>query len=157
MLGPVKTHKVINILGILGICVSFVLTVTFNFVAGSGKSKFLLFVQDLIWHSLSWLFLCYNFVTAYQFCLCLTWLSTLLGDIFISTVGNISTKYELDITPSGFTLAIWSLIYIWIAIAIGFCKCYYYILCNVEITLRSLNIVICYRFILHIQWIRLYL
>ena len=45
MLGPGKTHKVLNILGILGIFVSFVLTVTFNFVAGSGKSEFLLIVH----------------------------------------------------------------------------------------------------------------
>ena len=50
MLGPGKTHKVLNILGILGIFVSFVLTVTFNFVAGSGKSEFLLIVQNLMGH-----------------------------------------------------------------------------------------------------------
>ena len=49
-IGPVKTHKLLNILGILGIFVSFVLTVTFNFVAGSGKSEFLLIVQNLMGH-----------------------------------------------------------------------------------------------------------
>ena len=65
----------------------------------------------------------------------------ILGDIFVSTVGNISSKYELDISPSGFTLAIWSLIYFWIAISIGFCKFYilYNNLYNSEIKLRPLN------------------
>ena len=44
------------------------------------------------------------------------------SDIFVSTVGNLSDKYDLSFTPAGFTFSIWSIIYIWLAVAIGFCK-----------------------------------
>lgn len=44
------------------------------------------------------------------------------SDLFVSTVGNLSAKYELSFTPAGFTFSIWSVIYIWLAISIGFCK-----------------------------------
>ena len=47
MFAPVKTYKVLNLLGILGIFVSFVLTVTFNALAGSGSSKLILFFSKL--------------------------------------------------------------------------------------------------------------
>ena len=40
------------------------------------------------------------------------------SDIFVSTVGNLSDKYDLDITPSGFTFLIWSVIYIWLGLTI---------------------------------------
>jgi len=66
-------------LGILGIWLSFIITVTFNGLAGSGSS-----------------------------------------DIFQSTVGNLSRKYELNISPAGFTFSIWSVIYIWITAAFVF-------------------------------------
>lgn len=36
--------------------------------------------------------------------------------IFNSTVGNLSAKYDLDITPAGFTFSIWAVIYIWIGL-----------------------------------------
>jgi len=42
------------------------------------------------------------------------------SDIFVSTVGNLSDKYDLSFTPAGFTFSIWSIIYIWLAAAIGF-------------------------------------
>jgi len=42
------------------------------------------------------------------------------GDIFVSTVGNLSDTYDLSFTPAGFTFSIWSIIYIWLASAIGF-------------------------------------
>ena len=45
----------------------------------------------------------------------------------MSTVGNLSDKYDLSITPAGFTFTIWSIIYIWLAAAIGFCKFYFHI------------------------------
>jgi len=35
--------------------------------------------------------------------------------IFYSTVGDISDKYQLFITPAGFTFIIWSVIYLWLA------------------------------------------
>lgn len=40
--------------------------------------------------------------------------------LFKSNVGNLSNKYELDITPAGWTFSIWSVIYIWMAAAIIF-------------------------------------
>jgi len=79
MFAPDQNHKVLNLLGIVGIAVAFVTSVIFNALAGSGSS-----------------------------------------DIFVSTVGNLSDKYDLSITPAGFTFTIWSIIYIWLAVAIGF-------------------------------------
>lgn len=38
--------------------------------------------------------------------------------IFYSTVGNLSDKYQLFITPAGFTFSIWSVIYLWLAISL---------------------------------------
>jgi len=35
-------------------------------------------------------------------------------EIFHSTVANISAKYELQITPAGYTFAIWGIIYTWL-------------------------------------------
>ena len=58
--------------------VAFVITATFNGLAGSGK----------------------------------------FPSIFYSTVGDLSDKYDLDITPAGFTFSIWSIIYLWIAAAL---------------------------------------
>ena len=43
-----------------------------------------------------------------------------VGSIFESTVGDISDKYELFITPAGFTFSIWSVIYLWIALMLLF-------------------------------------
>jgi len=79
MFATVKNHKVLNLLGILGIFGTFVITVTFNALAGSGSS-----------------------------------------DIFKSNVGNLSRKYELNITPAGYTFSIWSIIYLWNASAFIF-------------------------------------
>eukprot|EP00092_Neocalanus_flemingeri_P040904 GFUD01044535.1.p1 GENE.GFUD01044535.1~~GFUD01044535.1.p1 ORF type:complete len:320 (+),score=89.94 GFUD01044535.1:375-1334(+) len=39
--------------------------------------------------------------------------------VFYSTVGNISDKYQLFITPAGFTFSIWSIIYLWLAVSLG--------------------------------------
>jgi len=38
--------------------------------------------------------------------------------IFYSTVGDISDKYQLFITPAGFTFTIWSVIYLWLAVSL---------------------------------------
>jgi len=40
--------------------------------------------------------------------------------IFYSTVGDISDKYQLYITPAGFTFSIWSIIYLWLAVSLAF-------------------------------------
>jgi len=39
-------------------------------------------------------------------------------DVFYATVGDISDKYQSIITPAGFTFAIWSLIYLWLAVSL---------------------------------------
>lgn len=36
-----------------------------------------------------------------------------LSGIFLSTTGNLSNKYNLEITPSGSTFSVWGLIYFW--------------------------------------------
>jgi len=38
--------------------------------------------------------------------------------IFNSTVGNLSDKYDTMITPAGFTFSIWGVIYLWLAVAL---------------------------------------
>ena len=43
-----------------------------------------------------------------------------VGSVFLSTVGDISDKYELFITPAGFTFSIWSLIFLWLALSVTF-------------------------------------
>ena len=43
-----------------------------------------------------------------------------VGSLFQSTVGDISDKYQLYITPAGFTFSIWSIIYLWIAFSLLF-------------------------------------
>ena len=40
------------------------------------------------------------------------------GNVFESTVGDISDVYQLFITPAGFTFSIWSVIYLWIAFSL---------------------------------------
>ncbi|XP_050701819.1 uncharacterized protein LOC126988059 isoform X2 [Eriocheir sinensis] len=39
------------------------------------------------------------------------------GGIFNSTVGNLSARYEIDVTPAGFTFLVWSIIYAWLFLA----------------------------------------
>jgi len=39
-------------------------------------------------------------------------------EIFLSTVGNMSDKYDTMITPAGFTFSIWSIIYLWLALSL---------------------------------------
>jgi len=41
-----------------------------------------------------------------------------VGSVFYSTVGDISDKYQLFITPAGFTFSIWSVIYLWLALSL---------------------------------------
>jgi len=41
-----------------------------------------------------------------------------IPEIFLSTVGNMSDKYDTLITPAGFTFSIWSIIYLWLAISL---------------------------------------
>jgi len=38
--------------------------------------------------------------------------------VFYATVGDISDKYQLLITPAGFTFSIWSIIFLWLAVAL---------------------------------------
>ena len=104
MFAPVKNHKVLNLLGILGIWFSFIITVTFNGLAGSGCKFTFEKYGKIIWHFKTLLFL------------------FAASDIFNSNVGNLSRKYELSITPAGYTFSIWSIIYIWNAAAFVFCK-----------------------------------
>ncbi|XP_076056600.1 uncharacterized protein LOC143034433 isoform X2 [Oratosquilla oratoria] len=37
--------------------------------------------------------------------------------IFMNSVGNLSAKYEIDVTPAGYTFIIWSVIYVWLFMA----------------------------------------
>lgn len=85
------------------------------------------------------------------------------GSVFYSTVGDISDKYELLITPAGFTFSIWSVIYSGLAAAlltlgmsIFFTNDHGRIYLNPVIASPSLSIVICVNFILNLVWIFLW-
>jgi len=76
---PVIGHKSINILSILFLAFCYIVTITFNGLAGAGNSS-----------------------------------------VFKNTVGELSDKYQLTTTPAGWTFIIWSVIYLLMAMAIGF-------------------------------------
>ena len=95
---PAPDHSPLNIGLILSCVATFILTAAFNAVAGSGVG---------------------------------------VGSVFYSTVGDISDKYQLYITPAGeiyskvrhydqstgfagVTFAIWTLIYLWLALSLLF-------------------------------------
>ena len=40
--------------------------------------------------------------------------------IFYNTIGGLSDKYYLDITPEGWAFSIWGIIYLWLGISIIF-------------------------------------
>eukprot|EP00088_Acartia_fossae_P001246 TRINITY_DN10468_c0_g1_i2.p1 TRINITY_DN10468_c0_g1~~TRINITY_DN10468_c0_g1_i2.p1 ORF type:complete len:329 (-),score=59.10 TRINITY_DN10468_c0_g1_i2:273-1259(-) len=44
--------------------------------------------------------------------------SNAVEGLFQATVGDLSDKYDLPITPAGFTFSIWSLIYIWLTVSL---------------------------------------
>ncbi|XP_066451586.1 uncharacterized protein [Eleutherodactylus coqui] len=46
--------------------------------------------------------------------------SGLMKDVFLQTVGNISSKYRTDFTPSGWTFMIWNVIYAWQFLWLGY-------------------------------------
>jgi len=87
MFAPVKTHKIVNFLGIISIFIAFILAVIFNALAGSTREP----------ES-----------------------GQNMTGLFINTVRSVSEKFELDITPSGFTFSIWGVIYFWLTAAIIF-------------------------------------
>ncbi|KAJ3595372.1 hypothetical protein NHX12_004676 [Muraenolepis orangiensis] len=43
---------------------------------------------------------------------------------FGSSVGNISSQYETDLTPAGWTFSIWGLIYTWLSLLLIYTSCY---------------------------------
>jgi len=75
----VEDHDLIQLSGIIGITVSYVLVVIFNTVNGVGGSG-----------------------------------------IFYNTIGGLSDKYYLDVTPAGWAFSIWGVIYLWLGISIVF-------------------------------------
>jgi len=83
-----------------------------------------------------------------------------VGSIFISTVGNISDVYQLDITPAGFTFSIWSVIYLWIAFSLLFFIITIFIktdfgrlYMNPQILTPSVTATLSINFILNLAWI----
>ena len=67
--------------------------------------------------------------------------------LFINTVRSVSEKFELDITPSGFTFSIWGVIYFWLTAAIIFCKYYpIYKIYNSTCLSVSLLFYVCHHF-----------
>ena len=53
-----------------------------------------------------------------------TFLLLLTGnqDVFTSTTGDLSDKYQLSFTPAGFTFSIWGVIYLWLAATMVLCE-----------------------------------
>ena len=44
-------------------------------------------------------------------------------DVFLSSTGNLSDKYQMSFTPAGFTFSIWGIIYFWLAATMVLCEC----------------------------------
>ena len=61
------------------------------------------------------------------------------SSIFYNTVGNLSDKYYLDITPAGWAFSIWGVIYIWLGISVVFCK-YFHSTDSIKINRPGYNI-----------------
>ena len=43
-------------------------------------------------------------------------------DVFLSSTGNLSDKYQMSFTPAGFTFSIWGIIYFWLAASMVLCE-----------------------------------
>lgn len=83
-----------------------------------------------------------------------------VGSVFYSTVGDISDKYQLFITPAGFTFSIWSLIFLWLAFAILYFIVTIFIKTDFgrlylspQILTPSVTITLSLNFILNLAWI----
>jgi len=117
-------HNRTNIGLIILLCVTYLLMISFNALAGSGAG---------------------------------------IPDIFISTVGDISDKFELYITPAGSTFSIWGLIFFWLAASLLFIIATIFIpapgegtgrvYMNPEIITPSFTISLSINFILNTSWI----
>jgi len=83
-----------------------------------------------------------------------------VGSLFQSTVGDISDKYQLYITPAGFTFSIWSVIYLWIAFSLLFFVVTIFIKTDFgrlymspQILTPSVTITLSINFLLNLAWI----
>lgn len=83
-----------------------------------------------------------------------------VGSVFYATVGDISDKFELFITPAGFTFSIWSLIYLWLALGLLYFVVTIFIKTDFgrlylspQILTPSVTITLSLNFILNLAWI----
>jgi len=81
-------------------------------------------------------------------------------DVFYSTVGDISDKYELYITPAGFTFSIWSIIYLWLSVSLLALVISIFaktkdgrVYLNPEVASPSVTATLSLNFILNLAWI----
>jgi len=81
-------------------------------------------------------------------------------DVFYSTVGDISDKYELYITPAGFTFSIWSIIYLWLSVSLLALVISIFVktqdgrvYLNPEVASPSVTATLSINFILNLAWI----
>jgi len=83
-----------------------------------------------------------------------------VGSVFYATVGGISRKFELFITPASFTFSIWSLIYLWLALGLLYFVVTIFIKTDFgrlylspQILTPSVTITLSLNFILNLAWI----
>ncbi|XP_061569412.1 uncharacterized protein si:ch211-161h7.5 [Cololabis saira] len=82
---------------------------------------------------------------------------------FLSTTGNISDDFVTEITPSGWTFSIWSIIYIFLALVLvytlsGICRrnTYGYVYCSPPVLPYGFFVSWCLNLILNIGWLFLW-
>lgn len=87
----------------------------------------------------------------------------LVPQVFKSSVGDLSDKYDLPITPAGFTFAIWSIIYVWLilslltlVVTIFLSNQYGRLYLNPPFATPTVNIIMTINFALNLTWIFLW-
>jgi len=87
----------------------------------------------------------------------------LVPQLFQGTVGDLSDKYDLPITPAGFTFSIWGIIYFWLSaslltlvVTIFLSNQYGRLYLNPPFATSLLNIIMTINFALNLTWIFLW-
>lgn len=104
--------------------VGFVISLVFNALAALGIGKIFLNVQCCI---IEKLYISYKVIILYNLTKYIPSLSISLIGPYYTTTANVSAKFDTEITPSGWTFNIWTVIYIWLTAMIiyilaGLCR-----------------------------------
>lgn len=105
-------HNITLLVAIVIGLLCFIITMVFSALAATGKRKFDLYR--------------YHFAGRFCYLLCILllhptqYLNLCLSDPFLESTGNISDIFSTEITPSGWTFSIWTIIYIFLALVLAY-------------------------------------